>query len=40
MNNITITVNDKNLEKHIENNNENSDFEFDFSMCHGPYCLC
>ena len=38
MNNIT--VNSTNLEKVTKNNNENTDFEFDFSMCHGPYCRC
>ena len=37
MNNEQMLINDINLKK-VSNNNEY--FEFDFAMCHGPYCCC
>lgn len=37
MNNRNMIKNEDNLEIIVNNT---SQFEFDFSLCHGSYCLC
>lgn len=48
-NNVKILKPDLNISnnlilENVQNNNRNlhsnSELEFDFAMCHGPYCFC